>query len=134
MDAILWFNEFSKGKDEFPVSSKVSLTKLLFSDSFSSYSHWHHLKPHISQSEDEIKKLTLEDNLGEVKRSFHIISKGQQIQKYAVRSLMTCQNQITFTLCEFAHIDIFQSEQNFPRKWCNRKAYPSYSSTRSLRQ
>ena len=25
MDAILWFNEFSKGNNEFPVSSKVKL-------------------------------------------------------------------------------------------------------------
>lgn len=33
----------------------------------------------ITKTEEELKKLTLEEDLGELKRSFHILTKGQHL-------------------------------------------------------
>ncbi|CAD8188071.1 unnamed protein product [Paramecium pentaurelia] len=37
-----------------------------------------------TKSEDELKKLTLEEDLSECQRSYHILTKGQQLQKRAI--------------------------------------------------
>lgn len=79
MDALLWINEFSPGKNEFTTSNKVSL-----------FYYFYHLLINNSikllQSEEEIKRFTLEDDLSELKRSLFILNKGQQIQKHAVNA------------------------------------------------
>ncbi|CAK68135.1 unnamed protein product (macronuclear) [Paramecium tetraurelia] len=41
---------------------------------------------HKYQSEDELKKLTLEEDLSECQRSIYILTKGQQLQKKAIYS------------------------------------------------
>jgi len=38
----------------------------------------------FSQTEEEIKKLTLEENMTETKRTMHILTRGQPIQKISV--------------------------------------------------
>ena len=41
------------------------------------------------QTEDEIKRLTLEEDMNEVKRTVHILFRGQPIQKPAVHNLLS---------------------------------------------